>query len=255
MPCVDVGNDPLAANNRLSREVLVKPPARVLYVEGTPASAQYLQRALTQAGFDVTVRPPGQSPATREALQPWDVVILSDVARELVSEQTMAALTAWVEHDGGGLLVAGGEAVFGESTEGAANGYRRTELERLLPVTFERKDQPDVALVIVLDKSWSMNGRVMELCKAAAQAAVDALSDRQTVGILTFDDRYKWDITPRNVGKNRDEIRQADFRDSARWGHADLSGCGTSVPSSATGQGEREACRPSVGRPVLPRRL
>ena len=206
---LDVDSDPLVANNRLSREVLVKPPARVLYVEGTPASAQYLRQALTQAGFDVTVRSPAQTPNTRDALQPWDVVILSDVSRALVTDQTMAALTAWVEHDGGGLLVAGGESVFGESTEGAANGYRRTELERLLPVTFERKDQPDVALVIVLDKSWSMNGRVMELCKAAAQAAVDALSDRQTVGVLTFDDRYKWDVTPRNVGKNRDEIRQA----------------------------------------------
>jgi uncharacterized membrane protein len=206
---LDVGGDALAANNRLTREVLVKPPARVLYVEGTPSSAQYLRQALTQAGFEVSVRTPADTPATRDALQPWDVVILSDVARTLIPDQTMNALTAWVEHDGGGLLVAGGEAVFGESSEGAANGYRRTELERLLPVTFERKDQPDVALVIVLDKSWSMNGRVMELCKAAAQAAVDALSDRQTVGILTFDDRYKWDVTPRNVGKNRDEIRQA----------------------------------------------
>jgi uncharacterized membrane protein len=206
---LDVASDPLVANNRLSREVLVKPPARVLYVEGTPASARYLRSALTQAGFDVTVRSPAETPRAREALQPWDVVILSDVARALIPDQTMTALTAWVEHDGGGLLVAGGESVFGESTEGAANGYRRTELERLLPVTFERKDQPDVALVIVLDKSWSMNGRVMELCKAAAQAAIDALSDRQTVGVLTFDDRYKWDVTPRNVGKNRDEIRQA----------------------------------------------
>jgi Ca-activated chloride channel family protein len=206
---LDVPDDPLPANNRLSREVVVKPPARVLYVEGTPASARYLRQALVQAGFDVTVSPPAETPATRDALQPWDVVILSDVARALIPDQTMTALTAWVEHDGGGLLVAGGEAVFGESTEGSANGYRRTELERLLPVTFERKDQPDVALVIVLDKSWSMNGRVMELCKAAAQAAVDALSDRQTVGILTFDDRYKWDVTPRNVGKHREEIRQA----------------------------------------------
>src|SRR5262245_14462022 len=206
---LDVADDPLAANNRLTREVLVKQPARVLYVEGTAASAQYLRQALVQAGFDVTVRPPAQTPGTREALQPWDVVILSDVARTLIPDQTMNALTAWVEHDGGGLLVAGGEAVFGESTEGAANGYRRTELERLLPVTFERKDQPDVALVIVLDKSWSMNGRVMDLCKAAAQAAVDALSDRQTVGILTFDDRMNWDVTPRNVGQNRDEIRRA----------------------------------------------
>jgi uncharacterized membrane protein len=204
-----VPGDSLAANNRLAREVLVRPPTRVLYVEGAAASARYLQQALVQGGFDVEVRAPAALPVSTADLEPWDVVILSDIARAAMSDDTMAALTTWVEQGGGGLLVAGGEAVFGESSEGAADGYRRTALERLLPVTFERKDQPDVALVIVLDKSWSMNGRVMELCKAAAQAAVDALSDRQTVGVLTFDDRLKWDVTPRNVGKHRDEIRKA----------------------------------------------
>jgi len=201
--------DPLSSNNQLSREVDVEPRIRVLYIEGTPASAKYLQNALGQSGFDVTVRPVEEMPASREELDAWEVVILSDVARLAISDKTMVTLSAWVEQDGGGLLVAGGEAVFGEGKEGEPGGYRRTEIERLLPVTFERKDQPDVALIIVLDKSWSMNGRVMELCKAAAQAAVDALSDRQTVGILTFDDRFQWDVTPRNVGKNRDDIRKA----------------------------------------------
>jgi uncharacterized membrane protein len=201
--------DPLEANNRLAREVVVQPRTRVLYIESVEASAKYLQNALTQSGFEVTSRPPTGIPASVEELDPWDVVILSDVGRASISDASMNALVTWVEQEGGGLFLAGGEAVFGESREGAADGYRRTEIERLLPVTFERKDQPDVALVIVLDKSWSMNGRVIELCKAAAQAAVDALSDRQTVGILTFDDRMNWDVTPRNVGKHRDDIRKA----------------------------------------------
>ena len=206
---VTVAGDPLGANNRLSREVVVQPRTKVLYVEGSATSAKYLQGALGQSGFEVTVRQPGQIPATSEELGGWDVVVLSDLSRESIPDQTMTALSSWVEREGGGLLVAGGEAVFGEGRDGGPGGYRRSELERMLPVTFERKDQPDVALIIVLDKSWSMNGRVMELCKAAAQAAVDALTDRQTVGIITFDDRLAWDVTPRNVGKNRDEIRKA----------------------------------------------
>ena len=48
----------------------------------------------------------------------------------------------------------------------------------------------------------------MELCKAAAQAAVDVLTDEQSVGILTFNDKFDWDVTLRNVGKNRDAIRK-----------------------------------------------
>ena len=45
----------------------------------------------------------------------------------------------------------------------------------------------------------------MELCKAAAQAAVDVMTDEQSVGVLTFNDRFDWDVTLRNVGKNRDD--------------------------------------------------
>jgi hypothetical protein len=47
-------------------------------------------------------------------------VILSDLARSTISENAMKALGQWVERDGGGLLVAGGDSVFGEATDPAA---------------------------------------------------------------------------------------------------------------------------------------
>jgi len=165
--------------HRIGRSARGKQPAvsrsqrrtspRVLYIESAIASARYLQGALTQSGFEVTVRPPAGIPQQAADLDPWDVVILSDIARSAISDAAMKALAVWVERDGGGLLVAGGDAVFGEAGEGGPGGYRNTELERLTPVTFERKDEPEIALIIVLDKSWSMAGAVMELCKAAAQ--------------------------------------------------------------------------------------
>ena len=205
-----VASDPLAVNNTLSKEAYVRPRAQVLYLEGAPASAKYLQSALVQSGFDVTVRPTTSVPTTQAQLDPWDVVILSDIGRASISESAMNALADWVEHDGGGVLIAGGESVYGEDgTPGSTGGYRHTELERLMPVTFERKDEPEVALIIVLDKSWSMAGQVMELCKAAAQAAIDVLADEQSVGVVTFNDGLNWDVTLRNVGKNRDAIKKA----------------------------------------------
>ena len=199
---VSASDDPLSSNNTLAREVWADPRPKVLYVEGAPASARYLSGALTNSGFDVTVRPPAGLPPSIAELDPYDVVILSDVAKTSISATSMAALTDWVEKLGGGLLVAGGESVFGE------RGYRETAIERLTPVTFERKDEPEVALVIVLDRSWSMAGASMELTKTAAQAAIDVMEDEQLVGILTFNDKFAWDVTVRNVGKHRDFIRK-----------------------------------------------
>ena len=197
-----VEGDGLAANNALEQAVVAGPRTRVLYVEGAPASSRYLSSALEQNGFEVTVRTPGGLPATADALEPWDAIVLSDVPRAALGAGVMDALTTWVEQRGGGLLVAGGESVFGDK------GYRESPLEQLTPVTFERKDEPEVALVLVLDRSWSMAGPSMTLCKAAAQAAVDVLADEQSIGILTFNDSFNWDVTLRNVGANRDAIRR-----------------------------------------------
>lgn len=199
---VKTPGDPLADNNTMAQGVWADPQTKVLYVEGTPASARYLSNALTASGFQVTVRPSSGLPSTRAQLDPFDVVVLSDVPRAALSASSMSALAGWVEQGGGGLLVAGGEAVFGEG------GYRHTPIERLAPVTFERRDEPEVALILVLDRSWSMAGASMDLCKAAAQAAVDVMTDEQALGVLTFNDRFDWDITLRNVGGNRDDIRR-----------------------------------------------
>jgi uncharacterized membrane protein len=199
---VSLPGDPLAANDTLSRGVWIDPRVRVLYLESAPASARYLSSALTASGFDVTTRPPSGLPSSRAELDAFDAVVLSDVGLGAIPAQSMNALANWVEN-GGGLLVAGGEAVFGEGK----GGYRKTTLERLTPVTFERREEPSVALILVLDRSWSMAGTSIDLCKAAAQAALDVMKDEQSLGVLTFNEKFDWDVTLRNVGRNRDAIR------------------------------------------------
>ena len=194
--------DPLAANDTMRRAAWAGPRVRVLYVEGTAASARYLSEALTASGFEVTVRPPAGLPSTAADLDPFDVVVLSDVRRTAMSNASMSALADWVEHGGGGLLVATGDAVFGDG------GYRNTVIERLTPVTFERKDEPSVALILVLDRSWSMAGQSMDLSKSAAQAALEVMTDEQSLGILTFNDAFDWDVRLKNVGLNRAVMAQ-----------------------------------------------
>ena len=200
---VTLAGDPLEQNNVLTQSAWVAPRPRVLYVEGVPASARYLSAALDQSGFDVKTRGVAGLPSTAADLAQFDVVVLSDLARSALPDSRIAVLATWVEQSGGGLLVAGGEAVFGE------DGYRESPLERLLPVTFERKDEPEVALIMVLDKSWSMAGTNIEMLRVSAQAAVDVMKDEHTLGIVTFNDSLEWTLLPRQVGPNRDAIRRA----------------------------------------------
>lgn len=203
---VTLPGDPVEKNNRLDQAVFVRAKPQVLYVEGAGAnSARYLTGALSAAGVDVAVRPPSDLTSLSAKDSPWDVVVLSDVPRSMMPDAAMHTVADWVENKGGGLLIAGGEAVFGEGPQ----GYRKTELERVAPATFERRDEPEIALVIVLDKSWSMNGPVMELCKSAALAAIGALSDEQSIGVITFNDGYNWDVHLQNVGKRRAEINKS----------------------------------------------
>ncbi len=199
---LSMAGDPLPVNNTLDQAAVVVPRTRVLYVEGVPASARYLSAALREAGFDVVIKPPSGVPSTLAGFDSWDVVVLSDVARSAIPDAAINALTQWVEKAGGGLLVAGGESVYGEA------GYQKSAIERITPVTFERKDEPEVALVLVLDRSWSMAGPSIDLCKAAAQAAVDVMTDKQVVGIITFNDQYDWNVPMSTVGQNRASIRE-----------------------------------------------
>jgi len=200
---VTTSGDPLVENNVLRQAAWVAPRPRVLYIEGSLASARYLQTALDQSGFDVDTRPASGLPGTPEGLAPFDVVIISDIARSLLPDEKVAVLATWVEESGGGLLVAGGESVFGE------DGYRESPIERLLPVTFERKDEPEVALIMVLDKSWSMAGTNIEMLRISAQAAVDVMDDEHTLGIVTFNDGLDWTLLPVQVGPNREAIATA----------------------------------------------
>ena len=97
---------------------------------------------------------------------------------------------------GGGLVVAGGGATFGDA------GFARTPLKRLLPVTLEpHRPQPGMreplALFLVIDRSNSMgynsrigtlrDGEKLRYAKEAALAVVRQLKDQDLVGVIVFD--------------------------------------------------------------------
>ena len=100
-----------------------------------------------------------------------------------------------------------------------------------------------------------MAGSSMDLCKTAAQAAVDVMNDEQSVGILTFNDKFDWDVTLRNVGKNRDAIRKK-IAAIGPGGHTLIfPALEQAYLALRNGQGARQARHPALGRPLVSRRL
>lgn len=193
-------------NNRYAIAADVTGRPTILYVEGDPAAARFLQGALTRSEFDVVVRGPRAFPTTVGEMERFDAIILSNVAADDISIAQMQALERYVRDIGGGFIMAGGPNSFG------MGGYSGTTIERILPVrldTERRREQPVLALALVIDKSGSMSGTPIDLAKEAARATARMLAPDDLIEVVAFDTRPTTIVrmTPaRNRSKILDDI-------------------------------------------------
>jgi uncharacterized membrane protein len=201
---VKATDDPFPDNNKFRTSIVVEGRPKILYVEGHPQSARYLEAALNTEGFSVTTVPPNAIPVNIEVLDSYDAIMLSDVARNTLSDQQMRAMATYVRDLGGGFILAGGENNYGEG------GYSKTVIEEVLPVTFEaKKEKPEsIAMIVVLDKSGSMGGQKIELAKEATKAPLQLLKDEDRFGVVAFDYNFYWPVRLQSVA-NRTQITQA----------------------------------------------
>ncbi len=184
-------------NNQAVMTAPVKGRPNVLYVEGgilrEPGQAGHLQRALEHENIDVQVRGPTGIPSNPKELEKYDLILVSDVPAHLMGAGQMAALDAYVKA-GGGLIMAGGEDSFG------SGGYERTMIETMMPVRFEServKDQPDIALALVIDRSGSMQGQKLEMAKESARVTTEVLSPcNDYITVIAFDSEATLYVPP-----------------------------------------------------------
>jgi len=182
--------DTQAANNRAVAFTFVSGPPRVLVLTVAVEQVAALIAAWRASGFDVTIQSPDQAPVRPLNLRVFDVVALVDTPASAVPTALQRALTTYVRDLGGGLLVIGGPQSFG------AGGWRRSPLEPLLPVSLDPpvpEERFDVALVLVIDRSGSMNEVVdgfrtqLDLAREAAFQASRGLTQRDQLAIIAFD--------------------------------------------------------------------
>ena len=191
--------DTRVENNSAEGLVRVLGPAQVAVVEGAPGEAAELAMALVAAGLEVDLL--AAIPADN-ALLSYDAVVLVNVAAPTTAETERIA--AYVESLGRGLVVVGGDQAFG------LGSYQATEFENLLPVSSNPDDlvrRQSVAEVLVLDTSGSMGAchargdnfveggvNKTDISRAGAQAAIEALTIQDRVGVLAFSSGTDWAI-------------------------------------------------------------
>lgn len=155
-------------------------------------------------------------PTTIDALSEFDEVILVNVAHRDMPANFEDLLYEYVYNRGGGLFTVGGfeknsegKIIMKKNKEGEdvpiAHSYdaadmQGTKLQDMLPVKIEEYSPP-TALAIIIDRSASMEQHEeapFEVALDGALAAVDAMSPKDFVGVMTMNNSYhvELDLTP-----------------------------------------------------------
>jgi len=168
---------------------------RALVVTNDPLDAElHLLRTLTADQFDVERAPAGPP----EKLDGYQLVVFNNWDVHSVSLARQAALQAFVKQGGGLLWIGGDRNIYQEEKE-------ETALERTLPAKLAPPRTPEgTAVVLIIDKSSSMEGKKMELARQAAVGVVENLRPIDQVGVLIFDNSFQWSVP----------LRRADDRGS-----------------------------------------
>ncbi len=164
-------------------------PRALLVSNDPPAAEAHLLRTLEANRFDVQPAPAGPP----ERLDDYQLVVFNNWDIESLPAARKAALEAFVKQ-GGGLLWIGGERnQYVEKKE-------EDPLQRTLPARLAPPRTPEgTAVVLIIDKSSSMEGKKIELARQAAIGVVENLRPIDQVGVLIFDNSFQWPVPLRRA--------------------------------------------------------
>jgi Mg-chelatase subunit ChlD len=205
-----VAVDGFAENNSREGFAHVTGEPRTLFVYGDASPSAALLRVLREAHLAPEVIVPGAMPQGLADLQHYDLVVFDNVSAETLPRPYLRNVQSWIHDLGGGFVMVGGDQSFG------AGGYFKTPIAEALPVSLDvrqRKNYPELALVLAIDKSGSMQGdgpdSKIALARDGAAASVEFLADRDQVAVLAFDDGIEVVVPLAPLGGRSEQVRTA----------------------------------------------
>ena len=204
--------DTCEENNTFRACAVVNSLPKVLVISGLKEDSSNFSGILEAAGINSSVVSAVNAPDTLEGMLSYKSIVLENVYRTDLPEGFLKNVETYVRDYGCGIVCCGGEESF------ALGGYRDSELETVLPVEMELRganELPTLAMVMVVDHSGSMCAEAgdgsgatnLDLAITAANAAVDELRNTDYVGVVTFDDKYNWQL-PMTKAEDKEAIHQ-----------------------------------------------
>ncbi|MBQ2702182.1 MAG: VWA domain-containing protein, partial [Clostridia bacterium] len=193
---VNEEEDCLKQNNQYCTYYYLETFEKVLIVERAAGDSETLQAMLSadsETSYDVTsiCITDENFPKDVNALRAYDQVILNNISNAVMPEGFDQILSDYVKEFGGGLFTVGGE-----SNDGKANAYIPDDMygtlyQEMLPVQAINYTPP-IGVMLIIDASYSMvdttddKGNILfDGAKAGAIACLDALTERDYIGVIT----------------------------------------------------------------------
>jgi Ca-activated chloride channel family protein len=186
---IDAPGDIVGVNNVQFGFSEIEGPPRILLIASAAERAANLNVALKAAQLNPQITTLEAVPTSLIGMDAYDVMVLVDVPFQTLPKRFVELLPVYVRELGRGLLMVGGEESF------AAGGYSDTPIETMLPVTMRPRGihiEPDVAIVLVIDRSGSMAGRKLDLAKEGAAQSFATLDENDQIGVIAFDLGATW---------------------------------------------------------------
>ena len=161
---------------------------KVLFVSGDTVDRDaHLLGILRAAGFEIQ----RSQELFPEDLSDFQVIVANNIHLGSLPVKGKDRIEEFISEGGGFLQIAGENSLYVERPEDTDD-----PLWRALPADPAPPRTPEgTAVVLILDKSSSMEGQKMDLARRSALGVVQNLRSIDQVGVLVFDNSFEWAMT------------------------------------------------------------
>jgi Ca-activated chloride channel homolog len=181
---------PGLGESRFENAVAVRRPKVTWVSEDPQGTEQHIVGVLAANKFDFNAVK--TLPANLDDTQ---LLVFNNDNLDAMSTADKQRTEAFVQRGGGALVIAGEHNVYVDHKDVPEDALERTFPAKLAPP----RSPEGTAVVLIIDKSSSMEGRKIELARVAAIGVVDNLKPEDHVGVLIFDNSFQWAVPIRKA--------------------------------------------------------